>query len=127
MHRALAAFCGVAPHWPGTKSPLSDPPPIADVTSVAPESVPRLAVRAAYDITVPDRELRALLVLPASEQPAAFEALRAGEPRRRAFSAHAVHVRAEIASASTCMDTLRALGFSVVPVASRAATDQSDP
>jgi erythronate-4-phosphate dehydrogenase len=69
------------------------------------------AVFSAYDIRADDARLRAMLPLPAGEQPAYFDQLRKEYPVRREFSATSVLIDE---ADSECEPLLRGLGFPVV-------------
>jgi erythronate-4-phosphate dehydrogenase len=71
----------------------------------------RAAVFSIYDVRADDARLRAMLTLPAGEQPAYFDQLRKDYPVRREFSATSVLVDN---ADSECEPILRGLGFPVV-------------
>jgi len=70
----------------------------------------RAAVLGCYDIRADDARLRAMLALPADEQPACFDRLRKEYPVRREFSETRVVVND---AGNVCEQTLRGLGFAV--------------
>ena len=71
----------------------------------------RAAVFSTYDIRADDTRLRAMLTLPAGEQPAFFDQLRKDYPVRREFSTTSVLVDN---ADNECEPILRRLGFPVV-------------
>jgi erythronate-4-phosphate dehydrogenase len=115
IYRAACAFLGRKPDWSPAR--CMPPPPIPEIElrprPGEPEEALREAVLAVYPIERDDAALRKLSGLPADEQGAYFDRLRAEYPVRREFQNTTIRLRGSGAEADAVAEKLRGIGFKV--------------